>query len=120
MWWALLILILCSISFGSISNSPLFFPGFDKLVHCGLFFVLSILIGCGFIRQKGWRQFKIRSGVSVLLLAVAYGALIEILQLFIFTWRSAEWDDLFADAVGIGMAIFGIGVVLTALIYEKD
>jgi VanZ family protein len=120
LWWALLILILCSISFGSIGNSPLFSPGFDKLVHCGLFFVLSILIGYGFIRQKGWQQFKIMGGVNVLLLAIVYGAIIEILQRFIFTWRSAEWDDLFADAVGIGMAIFGIGVVLAALTHEKD
>lgn len=119
-WWALLILILCSISFGSIGNSPLFFPGFDKLVHCGLFFVLALLIGYGFIRQKGWQQFKIMSGVNVLLLAIAYGALIEILQLLFFTWRSAEWDDLFADAVGIGMAIFSLSTVLNALTHEKD
>lgn len=85
-----------------------------------MFFVLSILIGYGFIRQKGWQQFKIMGGVNVLLLAIVYGAIIEILQRFIFTWRSAEWDDLFADAVGIGMAIFGIGVVLAALTHEKD
>jgi VanZ family protein len=32
--------------------------------------------------------------------AVVYGALLEILQLLSQTGRTAEWLDLFADAVG--------------------
>jgi len=114
MLWALLILILCSISFGSVGKSPLFFPGFDKLVHCGLFFVLATLIGYGYIRNYGSGQFTFAKGILIFVIAVAYGGLIEILQLLIFTWRSAEWDDLFADSVGAGMAIFSILVTLFA------
>ena len=40
--WALFILLLCSIKIGEESNLPMFFPGFDKLVHCGFFFVLVV------------------------------------------------------------------------------
>lgn len=120
MWWALIILILCSISFGSVGNSPLFFPGFDKLVHCGLFFVLAVFISYGLIRQKGRRQFTFIKGVLVWLAAVAYGGSIELLQLFVFTWRGAEWNDLFADSVGAGMAVFSAWLILNASVYEKD
>lgn len=120
LWWALLILILCGISFGSVGESPLFFPGFDKLVHCGLFFVLTVLISYGFIRQNGGQQFNFINGVGVGLAAVIYGGIIELLQLFVFTWRGPEWNDLFADSVGAGMAVFGAWLVLNASAYEKS
>lgn len=120
LWWALIILILCSISFGSVGESPLFFAGFDKLVHCGLFFVLTVFISHGFIRQNGGGQFTFINGVLVGLAAIAYGAIIELLQLFVFTWRGPEWNDLFADSVGAGMAVFSAWLVLNALVDEKN
>lgn len=119
-WWALVILILCDISFGSVSKSPLFFPGFDKLVHCGLFFVFSTFAGSGVIRQYGTRHFTLVAGLKVFAVAIIFGGIIELLQLYIFTWRSAEWDDLFADSVGAGMAVFCILVTLFATSNEKD
>lgn len=118
--WALFVLILCSISFGSVGKSHLFFPGFDKLTHCGLFFVLSVFMGSGVIRQYGSRHFTLVAGLKVFGIAVLYGGLIEILQLYIFTWRSCEWDDLFCDSVGAGMAVFSILVILFASAHEKD
>jgi len=120
LWWALVILILCGIPFGSVGESPLFFAGFDKLVHCGLFFVLTVLISRGFIRQKGRKQFTFITGVLVGLAAVAYGGVIELLQLYVFTWRGPEWNDLFADSVGTGMAVFSAWLILNASVYEKD
>lgn len=120
LWWALVILILCGISFGSVGGSPLFFPGFDKLVHCGLFFVQTVLISYGNIRQKGRRQFTFIKGVWVWVAAVVYGGIIELLQLYVFTWRGPEWNDLFADSVGAGMAVFSAWLILNASVYEKD
>jgi VanZ family protein len=119
-WWALFILIICNISFGSVGKSPLFFPGFDKLTHCGLFFVFSTFVGSGIIRQHGTRHFTFVAGLKVFALAILFGGIIELLQLYIFTWRSGEWDDLFADSVGAGMAVFSILVVLFASANEKD
>lgn len=120
MWWALFIFILCNISFGSVGKSHLFFPGFDKVTHCGLFFVQAAFLGGGFIRQYGTRHFTLMAGIKVFLLAVLYGGVIELLQRYVFTWRSGEWDDLFCDAVGAGMAIFGILVTLYASTNAKD
>jgi VanZ family protein len=119
-WWALFIFALCNISFGSVGQSHLFFPGFDKLTHCGLFFVLSIFIGSGIIRQYGKRQFTLYVAIQVFIVAVVFGGIIELLQLYVFTWRSGEWPDLFCDSVGAGMAIFGILVTLYASVNEKD
>jgi VanZ family protein len=46
------------------------------------------------------------------ILGVVYGALIEILQFYIFRRRSAEWTDILADAIGSGG-----GVLLFTLVY---
>lgn len=118
--WALLVLILCSVSFGSVGRSHLFFPGFDKLVHCGLFFVLAVLMCNGSIRQYNTVSFTIVSALKVFMIALCYGAVIEILQMFVFTWRGAEWADLFADSVGAGMGVFSTLVILYASANEKS
>lgn len=102
---------------GSVENSVHFFPGFDKLVHCGFFFVFTVLLANGFIRQYGRLYFKHTFGI--VLASVTFGGLIEILQYAVFTWRDGDWADLFADSVGIGMAAFCILVVLAATRYEK-
>lgn len=112
--WALLILILCSVSFGSVGHSHLFFAGFDKLVHCGLFFVLAVFMCNGIIREHNPVNFTVVTALKVFVLALCYGALIEVLQLFVFTWRGAEWADLFSDSVGAGMAVFSTLVILFA------
>ncbi len=72
--------------------------GWDKLQHAGAYGLLSLLIvqffSClfGSLSDKTWWY----AGLA----AVAYGALLEILQLVALTGRTAEWGDLFADAVG--------------------
>jgi VanZ family protein len=117
--WALFVLIMCSVSFGPVSKSPLFFPGFDKLTHCSLFFVLVVFWSNGIIRQQNVKFLTYKSAAVILAGCLAYGSLIEILQLTVFTWRSGEWGDLFADMVGAGMAAFSILVIERALGHEK-
>ncbi|MFD2144131.1 VanZ family protein [Mucilaginibacter antarcticus] len=51
----------------------------------------------------------------VTVVVVVYGAVIELLQLYVFTWRGAEWADLFCDTVGACMATFCILVITTAV-----
>src|SRR5260221_8425368 len=117
--WALFIFILCSIKLGGVSNSPMFFPGFDKLVHCGFFFVLVVFLCYGLIRQQSYQAFPYKKVLLITIIAIMYGGIIELLQLYIFTWRSGEWDDLFADAVGALMGAFGIVITVKALSYVK-
>ena len=117
--WGLFIFILCTIKLGGVGNSPMFFAGFDKLVHCGLFFVLTIFLGTGIARANALQKLTYIQLFLSLLIPFLFGGLIELLQAYVFTWRSGEWGDLFADSVGTGMAVFGILITIWALKNEK-
>ena len=117
--WALFILMVCSIKFGSVSQSPLFFPGFDKLVHCGLFFVMMVFITAGYARIYAPAVLSVKAIALFTTITIMYGGVIEILQKYFFTWRSGEWRDLFADVIGVLMAAFSIFITLKAISYEK-
>ena len=116
--WAIFIFIMCSVKFSdNITHAPMFFAGFDKLVHCGFFLVLVVFYMYGFIRQQNLRYIPYKQGVIVLVTVLFYGGLIEILQYYFFTWRSAEWGDFFADTIGALMGCFSI--LFTGLAYVK-
>ncbi|MGZ3757858.1 MAG: VanZ family protein [Mucilaginibacter sp.] len=118
--WTLFILLMCSIKMGGISGSPMFFPGFDKLVHCGFYFVWVIVYANGFIRQRGLSALTFLAEVLITAVAIVYGGLIELLQAYVFTWRNGDWADLFADSVGACMATFSLLLIIAAIKYVKE
>jgi hypothetical protein len=118
--WALFILIICLMPMGGVGESHLFFPGFDKLVHCGLFAVFAILYCAGSIRSWSTRALRLNTAIKNTIVLIGFGALIEILQKYFFTWRSGNWDDLFADAVGVGIGIFGVLITSNAINRDKN
>ncbi len=113
--WALFILIICCAPLGKAGGSPLFFKGFDKLTHTGLFFVLSVLTLFGLLRKQAHHQLSVISFLWVLMLMFVFGAAIELLQWRFFTYRSAEWADLFCDVLGTLMGIFSVLVTTYAI-----
>ncbi len=117
--WVIVIFVLCTIKLGGVSSSPLFFPGFDKLVHCGFYFVLVVVYANGFIRNRGLANLTFGVEVLVTAVAILYGGLIELLQAYVFTWRNGEWDDLFADAVGACMGTFSLLLIIAAVKHVK-
>ncbi|WP_232282916.1 VanZ family protein [Pedobacter sp. BAL39] len=88
------------------SGSGFFFKGFDKMVHLGFFFVLTILLFFGKIRYQHNYSFRSLTIFKIILITAALGAGIEMLQWKVFTYRSAEWWDFGCDMIGVGMAIF--------------
>ena len=104
--WAILVLILCDMPTDTLEKGVPVFQGMDKLVHTGFFFVLTVLLFYGKIRQQKSYVFRITTIMKILLVTASLGAGIEILQWKVFTYRSAEWWDLFCDMVGVGMGIF--------------
>jgi VanZ family protein len=71
--------------------------GWDKLLHAAAYGLLSLLVA----------QFLFCLPVDphkvwwlAWLVAICFGALMEVLQLLAQTGRTAEWWDLFADALG--------------------
>lgn len=106
--WAIFVLIICEMPASDISpDSITFFEGFDKLAHTGFFFVLTVLLFHGKIKEQGSYNYRSLTILKILFITFSLGAIIEILQYKIFTYRSAEWWDLFADMTGVGMGIFG-------------
>ena len=105
--WAIFVVIMCDIP---MSDSGImgvaFFEGFDKLAHTGFFFVLTVLLFFGKIKQQNSYSYRPLTILKILAVTTALGVLIEVLQLVVFTYRSADWWDLFADMTGVGMGIF--------------
>lgn len=117
--WALFVFTMCTIHLGSIAQSPLFFPGFDKLAHCGFFFVFVIFYSQGLVRKHKINLFSYKYAIAVVLVAVLYGYAIELLQKYVFTWRDFEWNDVFADSVGACMGMFSVLILSAAFYHEK-
>jgi VanZ family protein len=117
--WALFVLIICSVNLGSSGKFPLFFKGFDKITHTGLFFTLTVLYCNGAIRQQKPVTFSYKQAFIIVVAGIFYGGLIELLQWAFFTWRSAEWSDLFCDVLGTCMGIFGVMLTVSAIGNEE-
>jgi hypothetical protein len=117
--WALFIFIMCTINLGSISESPLFFPGFDKLVHCGFIYGLVGLWSQGYLRKHPRSGIPYKQLLIILLMSVLFGGLIELLQWKVFTWRDGDWADFSADSIGGLMATAAVLLAFNALSNEK-
>ncbi len=103
--WAVVVLVLCILPSESTDAVPKF-PGIDKLVHTGFFFVFTVLLYYGGIRRLGTSSPSWKMSVRVVIFSALFALFTEYLQWKVFTYRSAEAWDLFADAVGTGMGVF--------------
>jgi len=103
--WTLLIFIAC---FTPARELPeVHVPLIDKWAHFILFAGFAFLWLCAHPR------FNARTIVTMLVVSIALGACIEVLQgYFVSLGRSMEFMDAVADSIGavIGIALFGIGV----------
>ncbi|MBE8713057.1 VanZ family protein [Sphingobacterium hungaricum] len=102
--WGVIMLILMGAPPQSLPSPPVF-AGFDKLAHCGFFFVFTVLYFRGTIVHSKRRATKIKTMFYALLLSsmMAFGT--EAIQFYLKMGRMADWWDIFADYVGIGMAM---------------
>jgi len=101
--WSAVIAFLCLMPSGDLPENQLFnIPHFDKLVHAGLYFILSLLL----IKPLS------KSGLPAILPIIAYtvilGGGLELLQAFFTVSRSGSWFDLLADIIG---AMAGVGIL---------
>jgi VanZ family protein len=105
-WRVLLLLLFVVVSYFALSPTPPEDIGFawDKLNHVLAFAALAFSAWLGYPASRAMRVFWFCA-------LVAYGGLIEILQLFV-PGRSSEWSDLLGDTVGI---VFGAVIATAAL-----
>jgi len=108
--WALFIFILCTLPGKDIPH--LKFPDWlkpDKVVHFVLWGALCFLLVRGFSQQHSFVYLSEHSKMYAVIISCFYGAVIELLQTYIFTYRSGEVYDAIADAIGafIGLWFYG-------------
>lgn len=101
--WLLVILVLSGYPGHKVPESP--FWQFDKLVHTGIYMVLSGLLLFAYSKQYQEPQKRYSLAVKVILFAIFYGGFMEILQHYIFINRSGNWFDFSANTLG---AILGV------------
>lgn len=104
--WTVIILVLCNMPMQSVSKSVRFFEGFDKIAHLGFFFMLTVFIFNGRSRESRTYKYNILTLTKIVVFTFLLGGLIELMQWKLFSYRTGEWWDLFADMTGVGMAIF--------------
>ena len=107
--WAVVILILCALPGTSFPRLTfLDWLRLDKVVHLILFSILCFLFLRGFTQQQTFSSLQAYPKMYALLLSIIYGIVIELLQEYIFIWRSGEVFDALADTAGafIGLRFY--------------
>lgn len=95
--WVIIIFILCSLPGEDIPDPHWNIPHLDKVVHFGMFFILSLLLVCPLEYYSALSVKKIYAiAVAV---AFVYGGGIELLQHYFFNRGGDVWD-LAADLAG--------------------
>jgi VanZ family protein len=105
--WSILVLIACAIPSNKVPNVDLLkWPHFDKLVHFGMFFVLTTLLVS---ENNKLRDSGLVSKTAIVwagIISLIYGFSIEAIQYFFLPSRSGSWIDMWANIVGILIAFF--------------
>jgi len=76
------------------------FRGADKLIHCGMYFIFSVL-SCWTLKT----ELKYSRLFFIIIGTIGWGILMEYLQLDMHRGRSFSWYDELANSIGV---IFGI------------
>ena len=90
-----------------------YFPGIDKVVHIGIFFILAILLYWESAMKSQWKGNPWVMTAKVVISTVIFAFLTEEAQRHVSS-RTADMFDIYADCIGIGMATFAF-----LLIYRK-
>jgi len=103
--WAIVIFILTCMKPSGLPHVSLWNLPADKFVHAFLFGVLAHFLVYGFAMQHIYKYLRSSPLIFAFLVVVTYGGVIELLQKYIFTWRSAEWWDWICDLLGALLVI---------------
>ncbi len=115
-YWVLWLCLITWLSNKEPSSLPkitlLAFPHADKLVHAIFYFNLFLLSVWGFKAQNQFSNLKTFAFSSALVFSLLWGALMELSQLWIFTYRSADIKDMMANTFGVIIGIFVFQIML--------
>lgn len=111
--WAIFILLLCGMppqNLGDFSLWDMFNP--DKIFHFGVFSLLALFLIIGFKKQYYFPKLRCNAFVAAIAISIAYGIVIEFVQILFFSGREGEWLDIIANTLGASF-----GYILFKIIY---
>jgi VanZ family protein len=99
--WSALVLIACAIPSNKVPSVEILkWAHFDKLVHFGMFFVLSTLLVSEINHLKSKGLVAKAAFLWAGIISIFYGLSIEAIQYFFLPTRSGSWLDMWANIVG--------------------
>jgi VanZ family protein len=108
--WIFLILFLSAISGNDLKKVQLItIPHFDKIVHFGMYFILTAVLILDFIEYRLHpinQKLNFKTLFFILIFSLFYGILMELMQEYVFEKRSADYYDFLANASGSFIALF--------------
>lgn len=100
-WLPVALLTVAILYLSLVPSPPSDGLGWDKANHA---------LAMGMVTLTAW--FSVRPAQRAVAFGAVYGLglglLVELLQGLCTTGRAAEWGDLVADAVGVGLAVLGL------------
>ena len=101
--WTIIIFILCCTPGKYIPTvSWLELLSFDKFVHASIFFTLA----CLWLMYLHYSNKLSTPSISItILMCIAYGGILEIMQATLFSQRSGDWLDFIANSFGCFMGL---------------
>lgn len=94
-------------------------PHLDKVVHAGMYFVMSFLLWWEFLRshKKGDKIWY--AWVGAFLCPVLFGGAVELLQTYLTAYRGGDWMDFLANTTGATSASLLAYYLLRPRIWEQ-
>ncbi len=105
--WFLIVLVLICLPGKDVPETPLIeIPGFDKLVHVGLFGGIVFLFCMPFKKLDFSRQDKVNLFIKITLATCVWGLTTEFIQKYFIPGRQFDLMDWAADSLGAIIAFF--------------
>lgn len=79
----------------------------DKIVHFTMYFVMCSLLLFEYLRLQ--QKSKTKAIIAIVIFSITYGALMEIAQYELTTYRSSDYLDILANTIG---AATGLSIIL--------
>lgn len=82
-------------------------PHFDKIVHVGMYFVMSSLLWWEFLRSHRDNGRKLwHAWIGAFLCPILFSGLIELMQQYCTDYRGGDWLDFLANTTGVIIASY--------------
>ncbi len=105
--WTIIVVGVCVVPGNEIPSPPIInIPHLDKIVHAGLYFVLTIFSVKSFLKQNLVRILNQKPFYSAFVYAVVLGLAVELVQYNFIPNRSGDVLDALANSVGSLLALF--------------